>query len=239
MYCGMPEEVCEDKEPWLNNHGSYDCKEEAIVVKHFVITISREYGSGGRLIGQALAERLEIDFYDKEIINMLMEESGFTRETVEEWQEKKTSSFLYNLYMSTQERPLSDQIYLAKTRVVSQLADKSSCVIVGNCGDYILRERDDVLSFFCYAPLEERMERVRTVYGENPENMPNYVKKVDKKRSDYYNHFTMNRFGDYHNFDACMNTSIGLELTTDILENMIRGVFGGTEDESGKCTAGK
>lgn len=79
-------------------------------MKHFVITISREYGSGGRLIGQALAERLGIDFYDKEIINMLMEESGFTRETVEEWQEKKTSSFLYNLYMSTQERPLSDQI---------------------------------------------------------------------------------------------------------------------------------
>ena len=98
-------------------------------MKHFVITISREYGSGGRLIGQALAERLGIDFYDKEIINMLMEESGFTRETVEEWQEKKTSSFLYNLYMSTQERPLSDQIYLAKTKVVNQLADKSSCVI--------------------------------------------------------------------------------------------------------------
>ena len=89
-------------------------------MKHFVITISREYGSGGRLIGQALAKRLGIDFYDKEIINMLMEESGFTRETVEEWQEKKTSSFLYNLYMSTQERPLSDQIYLAKTKVVSQ-----------------------------------------------------------------------------------------------------------------------
>ena len=66
-------------------------------MKHFVITISREYGSGGRLIGQALAKRLGIDFYDKEIVNMLMEESGFTRETVEEWQEKKTSSFLYNL----------------------------------------------------------------------------------------------------------------------------------------------
>lgn len=74
------------------------------------------------MIGQALAERLGLDFYDKEIINMLMEESGFTRETVEEWQEKKTSSFLYNLYMSTQERPLSDQIYLAKTKVVNQLA---------------------------------------------------------------------------------------------------------------------
>ena len=80
--------------------------------------------------------------------------------------------------------------------------------------------------------LEQRMERVRTVYGENPDNMPNYVKKRDKQRSDYYNHFTMNRFGDYRNFDACMNTSIGLELTTDILENTIRGVFGGAEDAS-------
>ncbi len=146
-------------------------------MKHFVITISREYGSGGRLIGQALAERLGIDFYDKEIINMLMEESGFTRETVEEWQEKKTSSFLYNLYMSTQERPLSDQIYLAKTKIVNELADKGSCVIVGNCGDYILRDRDNVLSFFIYAPMEERLERVRSVYGENEDNNPNFVKK--------------------------------------------------------------
>lgn len=74
---------------------------------------------------------------------------------------------------------------------------------------------------------------MRTVYGENEDNNPNFVKKRDKQRSDYYNHFTMNRFGDYHNFDACINTTGGLELTTDILENMIRGIFGGTEDESG------
>ena len=184
---------------------------------NFVITISREYGSGGRLIGQALAERLGIDFYDKEMIHLLMEESGFTRETIEEWQEKKTSSFLYNLYMSTQERPLSDQIYLAKTKIVNQLADKGSCVIVGNCGDYILRDRDNVLSFFIYAPMEERVKRVREVYGENPDNNPNIVKKRDRQRSDYYNHFTMSRFGDYRNFDACLNTTIGLDLTTDIM----------------------
>ena len=201
---------------------------------NFVITISREYGSGGRLIGQALAERLGIDFYDKEMIHLLMEESGFTRETIEEWQEKKTSSFLYNLYMSTQERPLSDQIYLAKTKIVNQLADKGSCVIVGNCGDYILRDRDNVLSFFIYAPMEERVKRVREVYGENPDNNPNIVKKRDRQRSDYYNHFTMSRFGDYRNFDACLNTTIGLDLTTDIMEAMDRRVFGGTTDESGK-----
>ena len=107
-------------------------------MKHFVITISREYGSGGRLIGQALAERLGIDFYDKEIINMLMEESGFTRETVEEWQEKKTSSFLYNLYMSTQERPLSDQIYLAKTK-------RKNCV-----GIPLRLLRQKIQIFYCY-----------------------------------------------------------------------------------------
>ena len=201
---------------------------------NFVITISREYGSGGRLIGQALAERLGIDFYDKEMIHLLMDESGFTRETIEEWQEKKTSSFLYNLYMSTQERPLSDQIYLAKTKIVNQLADKGSCVIVGNCGDYILRDRDNVLSFFIYATMEERVKRVREVYGENPDNNPNIVKKRDRQRSDYYNHFTMSRFGDYRNFDACLNTTIGLDLTTDIMEEMVRRVFGGTADESGK-----
>ena len=205
-------------------------------MKNFVITISREYGSGGRLIGEELAKRLGIGFYDKEIINLLMEESGFTRETIEEWREKKTSSFLYNLYMSTQERPLSDQIYLAKTKVINDLADKGSCVIVGNCGDYILRDRDNVLSFFIYAPLDERLERVRTVYGENPENSQVFVKKVDKQRSDYYNHFTMNRFGDYKNFDACLNTTVGLDLVTDIIEKMAKDKFGGAEDESGSST---
>ena len=165
-----------------------------------------------------------------------MEESGFTRETIEEWREKKTSSFLYNLYMSTQERPLSDQIYLAKTKVINDLADKGSCVIVGNCGDYILRDRDNVLSFFIYAPMDERLERVRTVYGENPENSQVFVKKVDKQRSEYYNHFTMNRFGDYKNFDACLNTTIGLDMVTDIIERMALDKFGGAEDESGSST---
>ena len=209
-------------------------------MKHYIITISREYGSGGRLVGQALARRLGIEFYDKEIIHMLMEESGFTRETIEEWREKKTSSFLYNLYMTTQEKPLSDQIYLAKTKIVNQLADESSCVIVGNCGDYILRDRENVLNFFIYAPIEERMERVRNVYAENGDNNPSYVKKKDKQRSDYYNHFTMNRFGDYHNFHACINTTGGLNMAADVLENMINGFFGGTEDESGNnSTAGK
>ena len=199
-----------------------------------IITISRQFSSGGRELAKRMADVLGFDFYDKEMINLLMEESGFTRETIEEWQEKKTSSFLYNLYMSTQERPLSDQIYLAKTKIVNQLADKGSCVIVGNCGDYILRDRDNVLSFFIYAPMEERVKRVREVYGENPDNNPNIVKKRDRQRSDYYNHFTMSRFGDYRNFDACLNTTIGLDLTTDIMEEMVRRVFGGTADESGK-----
>lgn len=205
-------------------------------MKKFVITISREYGSGGRLIGEALAKRLGISFYDKEMIDLIMQESGFARETIEEWREKKTSSFLYNLYMSTQERPVSDQIYLAKTKIVNELADKESCVIVGNCSDYILKERDNVLSFFIYAPIEEREARAKNIYGENLKDDPNYVKKMDRQRSSYYNHFTMNRFGDYKNFDACINTTIGLDLATDILEKLIKDTFGGIENESGNCS---
>lgn len=194
-------------------------------MKKCVITISREYGSGGRLIGEALAKRLGIDFYDKEIINMLVEESGFTRETIEEWQEKKTSSFLYGLYMSTQEKPLSDQIYLAKTRILNELAGKGSCVIVGNCGDYILRDRDDVMSFFIYAPMEERIARAKETYGDDIAANPNLVKKMDKQRSDYYNHFTMYRFGDYHNYHACLNTTDGIEMAVEMMEKMIRARF--------------
>ena len=158
-------------------------------MKNIVITISREYGSGGRLIGEALAKKLGFKFYDKEMINLLMEESGFTRETIEEWQERRTSSFLYNLYMSTQEKPLSDQIYLAKTRVVSDLADKESCVIVGNCADYILRDRPGVFSAFIYAPMEARMKRVQEVYHENQEGNPKFIQKKDKKRKRTYGFF--------------------------------------------------
>ena len=109
-------------------------------------------------------------------------------------------------------------------------------MIVGNCGDFILRDRDNVLSFFIYAPMAGRLERVRNVYGENPDDSQVFIKKIDKQRSDYYNHFTMNRFGDYKNFDACFNTTVGLDLTVDLIEKMVRETFGGTEDESGNCT---
>ncbi len=194
-------------------------------MKKCIITISREYGSGGRLIGEELAKRLGIAFYDKEIINMLVEESGFTRETIEEWQEKKTSSFLYGLYMSTQEKPLSDQIYLAKTKILNELADKGSCVIVGNCGDYILRDREEVMSFFIYAPMEERIKRAKEVYGDDLGASPNLVKKMDKQRNDYYNHFTMYRFGDCHNYHACLNTTDGIEMAAEMMEKMIRARF--------------
>ena len=199
-------------------------------MKHVVITISREYGSGGRLIGKALAAKLGFKFYDKEMIHLLMEESGFTKETIEEWQERRTSSFLYNLYMSTQEKPLSDQIYLAKTRVVSELAEKESCVIVGNCADYILRDRENVFSAFIYAPMEERMKRVQEVYHENKEGNPKYIKNMDKKRNDYYNYFTMHRWGDCHNYDICVDSSLGIEITADMLYDVITEIYGGTKN---------
>ena len=112
-------------------------------MKKFVITIGREYGSGGRIIGEKLAKRLGVNFYDKNMIDKIAEESGFTKEAVEALDGKKTSSFLYSLFMSTQPVTLSDTLFKAQTDIIRDLVSRESCVIVGRCADYVLSNCSD------------------------------------------------------------------------------------------------
>lgn len=178
---------------------------------NYAITISREYGSGGRLIGQRLAEELGISFYDKEMINLLVQESGLPQATVEEWMEKKTPIAFYEVYMPIKERPVPDQIYLAKTRLIQNLADKESCVIVGNCADYILKDHPCCLNIFVHAPMAEKVRRVKEEYGEEVPNYEAHIKQIDKQRSAYYNYFTMNKWGDHQNYHLSINSTVGIE----------------------------
>ena len=189
---------------------------------NIIITISREYGSGGREIGKKLADRLGIDFYDKEIITMLAKESGLSEETIHNWAEKEVSGFFYGINAARGIIPIPDRIFNARRKVLNDLADKGSCVIVGSCGDYILKDRENLKKFFIYAPKDLRAKRAKEVYGDDLAAYPNMIKRKDEERRDYYNHFTSYRFGDYKNYDACINSAIGIDKVVDLIEYYVK-----------------
>lgn len=182
-----------------------------------VITIGREYGSGGRIIAQRLAERVGIPFYDKEVIQEVARKTGFAEHFIQNSERRPTNSFLYDLYFSAQSLSLQDQVFIAQSTVIKDLADKGGCVIVGRCADYILRERENTLRVFIHAPLAERARRAAEDYGDKQENMESYVLRQDKQRASYYNYFTSVRWGDSKNFDLCINSALGLNTAVELI----------------------
>lgn len=164
-----------------------------------IITISRQYGSGGRYVGQKLSEKLGIPCYDEKLIDMVAKESGFAQDFVAEKGERMTGSLLFNIasslsyannILSGNGMSLQDEIYFIQNRIIKDLAEKGSCVIVGRCADYILRERKDVLNIFIYADMESKMERAVTYFGLEKENVSAILKKKDKARSNHYKYYT-------------------------------------------------
>jgi len=192
-------------------------------VKCNIITIGREYGSGGRLVGERLARELGFSFYDKELIGLTAKQSGFSESVVSQTEGKKTGSLLYGLYMAGQELPVSDQIYIAQTKVIRQIAEKGACVIVGRCADHVLEESEGCLRVFVHAAMDQRLRRVREEYGEASErSLESLIRKEDKRRSSYYNYFTQKKWGDMKNYDLCINTSLGIDNTVDLLARLVR-----------------
>lgn len=180
-----------------------------------IVTFTREYGSGGRIIAKTLAQQLDVPFYDREIISLTAKKSGFTEEFVREAAEKKTASLLYSLYMTS--LPVSDQIFLAQSEVIQEIHNRGSCVIVGGCADYILRDHKDCLNVFVHAPLECRIARVREEYSDLSEDIRTYVLKQDKKRVTYYNYFTQNKWGHADNYHLCVNSALGIDISVNII----------------------
>lgn len=135
-------------------------------MKHVVITIGREYGSGGRLIAKQLSEELGITFYDKELITAVARKTGFSENFIRDSEHQRpTNSFLYDLYTAVQTPSVPDQVFIAQAKVIKEAASRESCVIVGRCADYILRDDPRRLSVFVHAPLDERVRRAREEYG--------------------------------------------------------------------------
>jgi cytidylate kinase len=190
--------------------------------KKYVITIAREYGSGGRLIGQKLAEMLNISFYDKEIISLAAEESGLSEEFMRQHdQKKKPLSFVHNIYVSNKSLPLSEQIFQAQCQVIREVAEKSSCVIVGRCADHVLTDNPNCIKVFIQASEAEKIQRIRHDYQETCESPAAYAAKIDKERAAHYNYFTLEKWGNRQNYHLVLNSTIGIEACALLIKQYV------------------
>ncbi len=188
-----------------------------------IITIGREFGSGGAEIAKKLAEKLNIPCYDKDIIGKTAVETGLVEDDIEKREEflspvrKIVSHFtLYNLYSNMTK---DDKIYFAQEKIIKKLADEGPCVIVGRCADYILRDRDDVVNVFIYSDIDKRIERIRALgIDEDPQF---FIKEKDEQREDYYNFFTDMDWGEPHHYDICLNSGmLGIDKCVEILSKL-------------------
>ncbi len=196
-----------------------------------IITIGRQFGSGGRQIGQILSEKLDIPFYDKELLKIAAKESNICEEIFDNFDEKPTNSFLYTLVMdpyslgfgTTGELPLNHKVFLAAFDTIKSIAEKDgSCIFVGRCADYALREFPNVVNLFIYADMEDRIKRVSEKYELTAQKAKDLIKKEDKSRASYYNYYTSKRWGEMKGYDICINSSLyGVEKTADIICNII------------------
>lgn len=199
------------------------------MAENYFITIGRQHGCGGRIVGRNLADRLGIQYYDRDsVIDMISEDCGLTPDTVSGLMERRTSSLLYEMATYAQTNPLEEQVFISKTRIVNRLADQSSMVIVGICADYILRDRDRLLKVFLYGSPKSRIDRIVNVYKDTDYMTEQQLKSMDRKRADYYRFFTSFKWGDHANYDLLVNTDIGLNTVTDMLDIIAKQRFGGT-----------
>ena len=185
--------------------------------KPTVITIGRQLGSGGREIGQVIAKKLGISFYDKELLAEAAKKSGLAKELFENHDEKPTNSFLYSLVMDTyslgyssstfSDMPLNHKIFLAQFDTIKNIADRESCVIVGRCADYALADYSNVLSVFIHADLEYRIRRICKRHSLTSAKAKEEIVKTDKRRSSYYNYYTSKKWGEASGYHLCIDSS--------------------------------
>lgn len=193
----------------------------------YIITIGREYGSGGRFIGQKLAEKLGIKFYDQALINKAAEESGLSMAVFKNFDEKRDSIFAATPSMYSYDISLGQRVFLAQFDAIKKIAEEEeSCVIVGRCADYVLRGNPNLVSVFICAPIEDKIERAVKYYGINPAKAPNLIIKMDKKRKSYYNFYTDQEWGKARTYDICINSKIGIDESVNAIVAYIHGKFG-------------
>lgn len=195
---------------------------------NFVITIGREFGSGGREIGRILAEKLNIKCYDKELLALSAKESGLSEELFKFNDEKPTNSFLYSLVMDTysmgyssssyMDVPMNQKIFMAQYDCIKKLVEQESCIIVGRCADYALKDMPGLVSVFISADMDFKVKRVTEMYGCDEEKAKDIINKTNKKRASYYNFYSNKKWADSRSYDLCINSSaVGIENAVDLI----------------------
>lgn len=192
-----------------------------------VITISREYGSGGHQLGELLAKQLGITFYDKELISLVAKESKFSEEFVLQNEQKLPNSLLYQMIMQDYEAPLNkslsydDALFVAQSRVIRRISSENSCVIVGRCANYILRNRPNTINIFLYADMSYKINRVISEYGVSSDKALETIRKIDKNRKEHYFHYTGLEWGNSRNYHISLDTSmIPISSIIGLVKNM-------------------
>ena len=193
-----------------------------------IITISRQFGSGGRTVGKMLSEKLGIPFYDKELVKQVADETGFDVGFIEENGEFSPSKSIFSFAMS-QGIPImqnglsmSDFIFCVQRQVILKLAEQP-CVIVGRGADYVLRDREDCFNVFIHADVQSRAERIVKLYGESEKRPEQRLADKDKKRKIYYKHYTDREWGDAKNYDICLNSGkIGIDKCVELILDAIK-----------------
>ena len=195
-----------------------------------IITIGRQFGSGGREIGEMVAEHFGIKCYDKELLSRAAKESGFCEEMIQNHDERPTNSFLYNLVMDTYsfgynsssfvDMPISHKVFLAQFDTIKKIAKEEPCVIVGRCADYALSDLPNVLNLFIYGDEECKIKRIRERFSDiaSNEKAREMMIKKDKQRQSYYNYYSSKKWGRADSYDLCINSSIlGIEGTVKLI----------------------
>lgn len=190
--------------------------------KHTIITIAREYGSGGRYVGKLIADKLGIKFYDKEIIEKLAEETGLSKEYIENNEEKrnKLDTFNNGYYFGLNNR---DELFLKESELIKELASKQSCVIIGRCADFILKDREDVTKVFIYSNMKNKIKRATAIYGLDEEKAEKEINRINKLRANHYKYYTENEWNNNSNYDICINSdTLGVEKTAELICELIK-----------------
>lgn len=189
-------------------------------MKNRIITISREFGSGGRTIGKKVAENLGIPCYDRELIHKIAQESGFAEEYIQDAGEYSPGGFLASALSSRSFGPTNeDYLWEIQWKIITELAEKESCVIVGRCADYILRDKANCLTAFIHASMDYRADRIVRVYGEREVSPQERLRDKDKRRAAYHRFYTDMKWGDAKNYQITLDSGkLGIEQCVKILQ---------------------
>ena len=189
-----------------------------------IITISREFGSGGHSIGEAVAKKLGYRFFDRELVNQVAERSGFSPEFIEESGEYASAknSLLFAIATANQYTmngiSMLDKLYIEQTKIIEEIAQEGNCVIVGRCSDYILREYEDSLHVFIHADMKSRAKRIVERFGEQERSAEKRLSEKDQKRKVYYKNYTGRSWGQAQNYDLCLNSGVlGSERCVELI----------------------